>query len=47
MLVIHAWPEPVKKFVLTGATILVIGAYILLCAGSMLMIAALSTQFSP
>lgn len=47
MLVLHDLPKPVKQFVLTGATILVIAAYMLFCAGSTLMIAALFTQFSP
>lgn len=47
MLVLHDWPKPVKQFVLTGATILVIAAYMLFCAGGMLMIAALFMQYSP
>jgi len=43
----HEWPKPVKHFVLTGATLLVILAYVLLCAGSTLLVAALLSQVRP
>jgi len=41
MIAPHNWPKPVKQCVLTGATLLVIVAYALLCAGSTLLISAL------
>jgi hypothetical protein len=41
MLAPHDWPRPVKHLLLTGATLLVILAYILLCAGSAFLTAAL------
>jgi hypothetical protein len=47
MLAPHDWPEPVKRFLLTGATLLVILAYMLLCAGSALLTAALFSQIRP
>jgi hypothetical protein len=47
MLAPHDWPKPVKQFVLTGATLLVITAYLLICAGSTLLMSALVSQFSP
>lgn len=43
----HDWPRPVKRFVLTGATLVVILAYGLLCAASALLIAALLSQVRP
>jgi hypothetical protein len=43
----HEWPKPVKHFLLTGATLLVILAYMLLCAGSTLLVAALLSQIRP
>ncbi len=47
MIAPHDWPEPVKQLVMTGATLLVIVAYVLMCAGSMLLMSALFSQFSP
>jgi hypothetical protein len=47
MLAPHDWPKPVKRLVLTGATLLVIVAYIFLCSGSALLTAALVSQFRP
>lgn len=47
MLAPHDWPEPVKQLVMTGATLLVIVAYMLMCAGSTLLITALFSQLSP
>jgi hypothetical protein len=47
MLAPHDWPKPFKQFVLTGATLLVIVAYMLMCAGSTLLIATLFSWFSP
>ncbi len=47
MIAPHDWPEPVKQFVMTGATLLVIVAYMLMCAGSTLLIAVLFSQLSP
>ncbi len=47
MITPHEWPKPVKRFVLTGATLLVILAYILLCVGSALLAAALFSQIRP
>jgi hypothetical protein len=47
MLAPHDWPKPIKRFVLTGATLLVILAYLLLCAGSALLAATLLLQISP
>ncbi len=47
MIAPHDWPEPVKQLVMTGATLLVIVAYMLMCAGSTLLIAVLFSQFSP
>jgi len=44
MLAPHDWPAPVKRLVLTGATLLVILAYILLCAGTGLVTAVLLSQ---
>jgi hypothetical protein len=46
MLAPHDWPKPVKRFLLTGATLLVILAYALLCAGGALLTAALLSQIS-
>jgi hypothetical protein len=31
MIALHKWPKPVKRLVLTGATLLVIVAYASLC----------------
>jgi len=45
MITPHAWSKPVKQFVVTGATLLVIVAYALMCAGSALLMAALFSQF--
>jgi hypothetical protein len=47
MLAPHDWPRPVKHLLLTGATLLVILAYILLCAGSAFLTVALFSQFGP
>jgi len=47
MLAPHDWPKPVKHILLTGATLLVILAYVLLCAGSAFLTAALFSQISP
>jgi len=47
MIAPHDWPKPVKQTVLTGATLLVIVAYALMCAGSTLMIGALFSQLGP
>lgn len=47
MLAPHDWPKPVKHLVLTGATLLVILAYIFLCTGSALLTAALFSQIRP
>jgi hypothetical protein len=47
MIAPHAWPKPVKQFVLTGAILLVIIAYLLMCTSSTLLISALVSQFSP
>jgi hypothetical protein len=46
MLAPHDWPKPVKQCVVTGATLLVIVAYMLMCAGGTLFIAALFSRFS-
>jgi hypothetical protein len=43
----HDWPRPVKHVLLTGATLLVVLAYMLLCAGSTLLVAALLSQIRP
>ena len=43
----HEWPKPVKRFLLTGATLLVVLAYMLLCAGSTLLVVALVSQVRP
>ncbi len=47
MLAPHDWPKPVKRLLLTGATLLVILAYVLLCVGSLLLTAALFSQIRP
>jgi hypothetical protein len=47
MIAPHEWPEPVKQTILTGATLLVIVAYALICAGSTLLIGALFSQLGP
>jgi len=47
MIAPHDWPKSVKQCVLTGATLLVIVAYVLMCAGSTLMIGALFSQLGP
>ena len=47
MLAPHDWPRPVKQLLLTGATLLVVLAYMLLCAGSVILTAALFSQVSP
>jgi hypothetical protein len=47
MLAPHAWPQPLKRFLLTAAILLVILAYTLLCTGSALLTAALFSQISP
>ena len=47
MIAPHDWPKPVKQTVLTGATLLVIAAYMLMCAGSTLLIGALFSQLGP
>jgi hypothetical protein len=47
MLAPHDWPRAVKHMVLTGATLLVILAYALLCAGSVILTAALFSRVSP
>jgi hypothetical protein len=47
MLAPHDWPRPVKQLLLTGATLLVILASMLLCAGSLVLTAALIAQVSP
>ena len=47
MIAPHDWPAPVKQAVLTGATLLVIAAYMLMCAGSTLLIGALFSQLGP
>jgi hypothetical protein len=44
MIAPHDWPKPVKQTVLTGATLLVIVAYALMCAGTTLFIGALFSQ---
>jgi len=43
----HEWPKPVKRIVLTGAAVLVVLAYALLCAGSLMLTAALFSQIRP
>jgi hypothetical protein len=43
----HDWPRPVKQTVLTGATFLVIAAYMLMCAGTTLLIGELLSQLGP
>lgn len=47
ILVPHNWPKPVKRVVLTGATLLVVLAYALLCAGSALLAATLLSPIRP
>lgn len=47
MLAPHEWPKPVKRALLTGATLLVILAYLLLCAGSAFLTAVLLSQVNP
>lgn len=47
MLAPHDWPKPVKQLVFTGAILLVILAYMLLCTGSALLTAALLSQIRP
>jgi hypothetical protein len=47
MLAPHNWPKPVKRLLLTSATLLVILAYALLCAGSLILTAALFSQIRP
>jgi hypothetical protein len=47
MLAPHEWSGSVKRFVLTGATLLVILAYLLLCTGSTLLVATLLSYISP
>jgi hypothetical protein len=47
MIAPHNWPKPVKQCVLTGATLLVIVAYTLMCAGSTLFIGVLFSQLGP
>jgi hypothetical protein len=46
MIAPHAWPKPVKQFVLTGAILLVIIAYLLMCTGSTVLMSTLASQFS-
>jgi hypothetical protein len=47
MLALHQWPKPAKLVLMTGAIVLVILAYALLCAGSTLLTAALFSQIGP
>jgi len=47
MIAPHEWPKPVKRFVLTGAALLVILAYVFLCVGGALLAAALFSQIRP
>ncbi len=47
MIAPHEWPKPVKQTILTRVTLLVIAAYMLMCAGSTLLIGALFSQLGP
>lgn len=47
MLVPHNWPSSVKRVVLVSATMLVILAYGLLCAGSAILAATLISPIPP
>jgi hypothetical protein len=47
MLAPHNWPKSFKQLVLTGAILLVFAAYMLMCAGSTLLIATLLSQLNP
>jgi hypothetical protein len=41
MLALHSWPKPFKQLVLIGAILLVVAAYMLMCASSTLLMSAL------
>ncbi len=47
MLAPHAWPRPVKEFVVTGAMVLVILTYVVLCIGGWLGAAVLVSFIRP
>ena len=43
----HAWSAPVKRFVVTGATLVVILMYMFLCVAGGLMVSALPSLIRP
>ena len=47
MIAPHQWPRPIKRLVLTGATVLVVLAYASLCVAGWLLSTALLSQVRP